>query len=152
MHKSWQFIVWGENRWQNSKIYTADLAGQSSYNSDKNGGCCFHEKSSNIEKKSNWEEGELFVTERIHLMCLTKTKSFGTFQNANGDMIGIDQSTVSRAIDRVTNALFELWPRFIRMPTQRQTIPQKVKFFAISLNLRSGTFFTLINNLYFQLL
>ena len=55
--------------------------------------------------------------------------AIGTYQNAIGDMIGIDQSTVCRVIDRVTNALFELWPQFISMPSQREANLQKVKFF-----------------------
>ena len=55
--------------------------------------------------------------------------AIGTYQNAIGDMLGIDQSTVCRTIDRVTNALFEIWPHYIRMPTQREANLQKLKFY-----------------------
>ena len=56
----------------------------------------------------------------------------GCFQNLVGEMIGVDKSTASRAIHRVTNAMVALMPRWVYMPTQQEADRQKVKFMRIA--------------------
>ena len=56
----------------------------------------------------------------------------GCFQNLVGEMIGVDKSTASRAIHRVTNAMVALMPRLVYMPTQQEADRQKVKFMRIA--------------------
>ena len=56
----------------------------------------------------------------------------GCFQNLAGEMIGVDKSTASRAIHRVTDAMVNLMHRWVVMPTQHQADRQKVKFMRIA--------------------
>ena len=45
-----------------------------------------------------------------------------------GEMVGINQSTVSRTIHRVTNALRTHMGTWVCMPSQREANTQKAKF------------------------
>jgi len=56
----------------------------------------------------------------------------GTFQGVVGELFGVDQSTASRAINRVTLAILRLMPNHVKLPTQREADAQKVKFCAMA--------------------
>jgi DNA-binding transcriptional ArsR family regulator len=65
----------------------------------------------------------------LQVLVALRFYAIGTFQNAVGDLIGVDQSTVSRTLTRVTDAFLALSRRYIKMPTKRQATASKVKFY-----------------------
>ena len=56
----------------------------------------------------------------------------GCFQNLVADTIGIDQSTASRTIHRVTNALVARMHEWVQQPTQQQVDGQKTKILPLA--------------------
>lgn len=54
----------------------------------------------------------------------------GSFLEVIGDTMGFDKSTVSRAIDDVTNALIAKKNRFIKWPNQGEILKSKQNFFS----------------------
>lgn len=65
---------------------------------------------------------QLLVTLRFYAM--------GTLQSVIGEIFGVDQSTTSRTIDRVTAAMVMQMSRWARLPSQAEADMQKVKFHA----------------------
>ncbi|RUS83586.1 hypothetical protein EGW08_008640 [Elysia chlorotica] len=62
-------------------------------------------------------------------VCLTlKYLAGGSFQDAVGENLGLHQTTVSRTLHRVLDALVELGPRYIRKPSQEEAQMQKQMF------------------------
>ena len=53
----------------------------------------------------------------------------GSFQDMVGELIGVNQSTVSRTITRVTDALLRHFPQWVRMPHQQEAEASMLKFF-----------------------
>lgn len=53
----------------------------------------------------------------------------GATQGVIGDLFGVDQSTASRTITRVTNALYGQCGDHITMPTQAEATQQTIKFY-----------------------
>ena len=53
----------------------------------------------------------------------------GSFMEVIGDTMGFDKSTVSRAINNVTNALVLHKDRFIKWPNPAETAESKQNFF-----------------------
>jgi hypothetical protein len=53
----------------------------------------------------------------------------GATQDVIGEMIGVSQSTASRTITRVTDAMYRLVRVHIAMPTQAEANDQKLKFY-----------------------
>ena len=46
-----------------------------------------------------------------------------------GELIGVDQSTVSRTMKRVTDALVRHFPQWVRMPHQQEAEASMMNFF-----------------------
>ena len=55
----------------------------------------------------------------------------GTLQNVIGELLGVDQSTVSRIVNRVTNAFLRRMNQFIVWPNQRKADENKISFYRI---------------------
>ena len=53
----------------------------------------------------------------------------GTLQNVIGKLLGVDQSTVSRIVNRVTNAFLRRMNQFIVWPDQRKADENKRSFY-----------------------
>jgi len=53
----------------------------------------------------------------------------GAFQSVVGELLGIDQSTASRTISRVTKALVRQMPKWVKLPTQREADATKAAFY-----------------------
>ena len=65
------------------------------------------------------------------LQVLTALRFYatGSFQDVCGEMIGIHQSTASRTITRVTEALLKQVPGWVLLPTQEEAEKTKRQFF-----------------------
>ena len=53
----------------------------------------------------------------------------GTFQDVVGELIGVDQSTVSRTVTRVTDTFSTQIGQYVRLPNPREAQDSKVKFY-----------------------
>ena len=71
-------------------------------------------------------QGSLPAT--LQVLVALRMYATGCFQNLVADTIGIDQSTASRTIHRVTNALVARMHEWVRLPTQQQADRTKAKF------------------------
>ncbi|KAJ8954814.1 hypothetical protein NQ317_009290 [Molorchus minor] len=67
---------------------------------------------------------QLLTTLRFYATC--------GHQNAIGDFMGMHQSTASRIIRKVSEAIATLRPQYIRMPLQREIIHTQNEFYQIS--------------------
>lgn len=67
---------------------------------------------------------QLLTTLRLYSCC--------GHQTAIGDFIGAHQSTVSRIVNRVTNAIAQLTPQFISMPNERERLHIATAFYNIA--------------------
>lgn len=56
----------------------------------------------------------------------------GTFQDLVGEVFGVDQSTASRTINRVTKALVRQMPRWVKLPNQQEANDTKAKFYQMA--------------------
>ncbi|GLV40830.1 hypothetical protein CBL_10005 [Carabus blaptoides fortunei] len=63
---------------------------------------------------------ELLVSKMNQLLLALRFYATGSFQLAQGDLMHVHQSTVSRIVCRVTNAIASLCPEYIKMPTTRR--------------------------------
>ena len=66
------------------------------------------------------------------VMVALRMYATGCFQNLVAETIGIDQSTASRTIHRVTNALLHRMHDWVCLPTQQVADQQKVKFLRLA--------------------
>jgi len=90
----------------------------------------FRMKKSSFYKLLGIIENELeFVSERNNpvppaLQLLTTLRFFacGSFQQVCGDLTGISQPTVSRIIKRVSTAIANMRPQYIKFPSREETV------------------------------
>ena len=61
--------------------------------------------------------GSLTPLQDLQIMVVLRLYASGSFQDVCGELIGIDQSTVSRTIPRVTEALLHQLPNWVQMPS-----------------------------------
>ena len=85
------------------------------------------ELSADIEYISN-RRGALLPV--MQLLIALRFYATGTFQAVIGEMFGVNQSTASRTVNRVTKAILLQMPRWVHLPTQVEADEQKVKFHA----------------------
>lgn len=52
----------------------------------------------------------------------------GTFQSVVGELFGVDQSPASRTINRITKALVQQMPKYVKLPNQQEADVIKTKF------------------------
>ena len=72
------------------------------------------------------------LTPVLQVLLTLRFYATGTFQDVIADLIGVDTSTASRTISRVTDALLPHVRRFIKMPSQPAQLRRtKEKFFAM---------------------
>lgn len=53
----------------------------------------------------------------------------GTFQSVVGELFGVEQTTASRTINRVTKAIVRLMPKYVKLPSQQEADIMKAKFY-----------------------
>ena len=58
----------------------------------------------------------------LQVMVALRLYASGSFQDACGELIGIDQSTVSRTIPRVTEALLRQIPNWVQAPSHQVSL------------------------------
>ena len=75
-------------------------------------------------------QGSLPAT--LQVLVALRMYATGCFQNLVAETIGIDQSTASRTIHRVTNALVARMQEWVQLPTQQQADRQKAKFLRLA--------------------
>ena len=68
----------------------------------------------------------------LQVLIALRFYATGCFQNMVGEMVGIGQSTASRTIHRVTNALLTHMGDWVKMPSQHDADAQKLKFFRLA--------------------
>eukprot|EP00105_Crassostrea_gigas_P033686 XP_011457145.1 PREDICTED: putative nuclease HARBI1 [Crassostrea gigas] len=66
----------------------------------------------------------------LQVMLALRFYASGSFLEVIGDTMGFDKSTVSRAIDDVTNALIAKKDRFIKWPNHEEILKSKQNFFS----------------------
>ena len=71
------------------------------------------------------------LTPILQIMLTLRFYATGTFQDTVAELIGVDQSTASRTIARVTDALVVQAREWICLPSQREADCTKEKFFAM---------------------
>lgn len=69
------------------------------------------------------------LTPLLQVMVALRFYACGCFQDVCGELIGIDQSTVSRTIPRVTNALLRQLHQSVKLPDQQTADRTKLKIF-----------------------
>lgn len=70
------------------------------------------------------------LTPVLQVLLSLRFYATGTFQDVVAEMIGVHQSTASRTIARVTEAILRRLPQEIRMPaSQREADDIKTKFY-----------------------
>ena len=81
-------------------------------------------------------EGDIDIAHRtgslsplLQVLVTLRYYASGSFQDVCGELIGVDQSTVSRTVTRVTNAFLRQVPTHVKLPEQRQADRTKAKFY-----------------------
>lgn len=69
------------------------------------------------------------LTPVLQVLLALRFYATGAFQDVVADLIGVSQSTVCRAVQRVTDALIRQAGREIRMPTRQEARRNQGKFF-----------------------
>lgn len=72
------------------------------------------------------------LTTLLQVLITLRFYATGTFFDTVGEMIGVSESTASRTIKKVTNALAMHAREHIKMPTQQEADASKTAFFAIA--------------------
>ena len=72
------------------------------------------------------------LTPLLQVLLGLRFYATGAIQDAVGDLIGVEQPTVSRVVTRVTNELVDRCADFIFMPSQREADTSKQTFFAMA--------------------
>ena len=72
------------------------------------------------------------LTPVLQVLVTLRFYATGTFQNVVGELIGVNQSTVSRIVTRVTDAFLRYMNEFIEWPDQQTADANKVKFFGMN--------------------
>lgn len=65
----------------------------------------------------------------IQVMLALRFFASGSFMEVIGDTMGYDKSTVSRAVENVTNALLTKKDQFLNWPTQEEIKKSKENFY-----------------------
>lgn len=65
----------------------------------------------------------------IQVMLALRFFASGSFMEVIGDTMGYDKSTVSRAVENVTNALLTKKDQFLKWPTQEEIKKSKENFY-----------------------
>ena len=66
------------------------------------------------------------------LLITLRYYATGSFQLTDGDIFGVDQSTVNRIVHKISRAIAKLSSSFICFPTEREQEIQKVQFYDIA--------------------
>lgn len=66
----------------------------------------------------------------LQVMLALRFYATGTFQTVIGELFGVDRSTASRTISRVTEVLVRQMPKWVSLPNQQEADLTKEKFFA----------------------
>ena len=82
-----------------------------------------------IERDINIANRSGSLTPLLQVLVTLRYYASGSFQDVCGELIGIDQSTVSRTVTRVTVALLRQVPNYVRLPNQRHADRTKAKFY-----------------------
>lgn len=72
------------------------------------------------------------VTPINQVLTALRFYACGSHQNCIADFMGVNQSTVSRIVTKVTRAIANLCPRYIKMPTNEDTIHTENKFYQVA--------------------
>ena len=72
------------------------------------------------------------LTPVLQVLVTLRFYATGTFQNVVGELIGVNQSTVSRTVTRVTDAFLRYMNEFIEWPDQQTADANKAKFFGMN--------------------
>ena len=65
----------------------------------------------------------------LQVLVTLRYYASGSFQDVCGELIGIDQSTVSRTVTRVTDTFLRQVPTRVKLPDQRRADRTKAKFY-----------------------
>ena len=68
----------------------------------------------------------------LQVLLTLRFYASGSFQDICAELIGVDQSTASRAIQRVTEAFMDWVPQWIRFPNQHEAERTKEMFFRMN--------------------
>ena len=82
-----------------------------------------------IERDINIANRSGSLTPLLQVPVTLRYYASASFQDVCGELIGIDQSTVSRTVTRVTVAFLRQVPNHVRLPNQRQADRTKAKFY-----------------------
>ncbi|KAI0230394.1 hypothetical protein LSAT2_019259 [Lamellibrachia satsuma] len=82
-----------------------------------------------IERDINIANRSGSLTPLLQVIVTLRYYASGSFQDVCSELIGIDQSTVSRTVTRVTDAFLRQVPNHVRLPNQRQADRMKAKFY-----------------------
>ena len=82
-----------------------------------------------IERDINIANRSGSLTPLLQVLVTLRYYASSSFQDVCGELIGIDQSTVSRTVTRVTVAFLRQVPNYVRLPNQRQADRTKAKFY-----------------------
>lgn len=66
------------------------------------------------------------------LLTTLRWYASNSHQISVGDFMGLNQSTVSRIVSKVTNAIAGLRPLYINMPTNNEILHTQEKFYRIA--------------------
>lgn len=71
------------------------------------------------------------LTPVLQVLLTLRFYATGTFQEVVGELIGVDQSTASRTVHRVTAAFLPQLPHWISLPSRAEAGRMKQKFYAM---------------------
>ncbi|XP_041349233.1 putative nuclease HARBI1 [Gigantopelta aegis] len=72
------------------------------------------------------------LTPLLQVLITLRYFASGSFQDVCGELIGVDQSTVSRTVTRVTDVLLRQVPNHVRLPNGKKQDAIKTKFYDMS--------------------
>ncbi|XP_041372129.1 putative nuclease HARBI1 [Gigantopelta aegis] len=72
------------------------------------------------------------LTPLLRVLITLRYFASGSFQDVCGELIGVDQSTVSRTVTRVTDVLLRQVPNHVRLPNGKKQDVIKTKFYDMS--------------------
>ena len=82
-----------------------------------------------IERDINIANRSGSLSSLLQVLVTLRYYASSSFQDVCGELIRIDQSTVSRTVTRVTEAYLRQVPNHVRLPNQRHTDRTKAKFY-----------------------